>query len=81
MSEVSRKRKPITMQKCVLLQRRITLVVERTNILRGKENLEDAILKIQQRESHVKAKQVCTGIRIMIMFLFLVITCFEIMVN
>ena len=45
--------------------------------LRGKENLEDAILKIQQRESHVKAKQVCTGIRIMIMFLFLVITCFE----
>ena len=45
--------------------------------LRGKENLEDAILKIQQRESHVKAKQVCTGIRIMIMFLFLVIICFE----
>ena len=26
--------------------------------LGGKENLEDAILKIQQRESHVKAKQV-----------------------
>ena len=45
--------------------------------LKGKENLEDAILKIQQRESHVKAKQVCTGIRIMIMFLFLAITCFE----
>ena len=43
--------------------------------LRGKENLEDTI--IQQRESHVKAKQVCTGIHIMIMFLFLVITCFE----